>query len=274
MRRENQEVWKLVDQFDSTYWSGNDAFYYIDNIQLDDVIQMSYQVSEKVQPYYGYASYTADRIYHGNRLITGELSINFKRDGYLYSILRMVRDGDSRSVSRPKTQNQTSKAPTMGKNDVPGADQDTAAQIIRNLDNPQVARDYVAKFKRQSLNENSVSPGISSTQIRGDRSIFETTRQAFDLTILFGADLAQGQLLRIDNTGNYIRDGVTFQERSSMFDLDSPPQNTLPGGGLRLIGVEIMGAARAQNDDGRPIPETYQFIAKDVRILSREGLTG
>jgi hypothetical protein len=67
-RLTRRDGFKLVDQFDSSYWSGTELEVYANNILLDSV-QVSYQVYERTQPYWGYASYIPDRIHHGNRLI-------------------------------------------------------------------------------------------------------------------------------------------------------------------------------------------------------------
>ena len=35
------EEWRVVDRFDSSYWSGRDVCYYFNNIKLDEVIQLT-----------------------------------------------------------------------------------------------------------------------------------------------------------------------------------------------------------------------------------------
>jgi hypothetical protein len=57
-----REPYFLVDQFDSTYWSGLSVSVYAGPFLLDEAVSIQFQVSESVTPYYGYANYTAQRM--------------------------------------------------------------------------------------------------------------------------------------------------------------------------------------------------------------------
>lgn len=82
-----KEPWHIIDEFDSTYWSGLDVSIYAGPYLLDEVVNLSFQVAEQVIPYYGYAHYTAQRMHRGQRLITGTFTINFKQSHYLLKVL-------------------------------------------------------------------------------------------------------------------------------------------------------------------------------------------
>ena len=86
------ESWTTVDQFDSTYWSGaTDISVYFGPYYMADVVQLQFQVHEQVVPYYGYASYTADRMYRGTRLVVGSFLMNFKDSRYMLALLHALQ---------------------------------------------------------------------------------------------------------------------------------------------------------------------------------------
>lgn len=74
-------------QFPEEFFSGADVILYFGDTWVDDVVNISFSLAERVQPVYGYASYTWDTIIRGSRIIQGSFTIVFREAGYLYKVL-------------------------------------------------------------------------------------------------------------------------------------------------------------------------------------------
>lgn len=253
----NHEEWKIVDSFNSAYWSGLDSQIYANNILLDEAIQVSYMVSEQIRPYYGYSSYTPNRIHHGARIIQGEITMNFKRDGQLFALLNLLRTNTVAGFSDNSTQYSAApedRVPVVFDNSPFGSE--VWSQITSEGISPEVAKSMEVKYKT------SRSTGKSTPVIQESGGLFETKKGGFDLSIIFGANLSAAQVLRSDGTADNIleaqyQDGVVLQGEHQV----------ISSTGIRIIGVSIAGLAKTITDDGRPLVETYSFQAKDVVIL-------
>lgn len=261
------EDWKLVDQFDSTYWSGLDVQIFANNILIDEAIQVSYAISEQTRPYYGYASYVPDRIYHGARLIQGELSLNFKRDGYLFSLLNLLRQQSNTNIWLPGRNYVGGDAtiaetnPPLPYNNAPWGPQLWEQAKTEGVD-PKVINAMITKYR--SSREGKVYEYEPTVQERA--GMFETKVDGFDINVVFGANLSAAHTLRYIDGDSYdvtLADGTKYPDGAVIQE----KQGALASTGIKLIGVSIMGLARTINDDGRPIIETYSFHAKDIQIL-------
>lgn len=268
------EHWKVVDQFDSTYWSGLDVQIYANNVLIDEAIQLSYSISEQVRPYYGYASYVADRIYHGARIIQGELSLNFKRDAYLFSLINFLGKPGSRAPAADtgnggsQSQQKFNPLSFIDSNSLPmgiGAEQltETLASTLSSSLAASQKREIVDAYKRANIREDTV---IKNTpKIKTDSGIFQVgERTGFDLSIIFGANLSSQLSLKMAGDEYEVING---QEEIVDGTVESTP-GIFTSTGIRLKEVSLMGLAKTINDDGRPIIETYNFLAKDIEILT------
>lgn len=267
----NHEEWKLVDQFNSAYWSGLDVQIYANNILLTEAIQVNYIVTEQVRPYYGYASYIPDRLYHGSRIIQGELSLNFKRDGYLFSLLDLLRNQREENVWLPTSPPSKEASNSMSEIRPPNPYTTNAwgpqsVSKIKGIIDPKVAKDLVDR-KKAATNEATVNSRYEAN-VPSRAGMFETKTEGFDINIIFGANLNSGMTLRFLSDDSYIADGVDsgFAD-GAVLQTDANKQGIVASTGIKLIGISIMGLARSINDDGRPIIETYTFQARDVQIL-------
>ncbi len=269
-RSESREPWKLIGQFETTDWSGLDADYFIDRIKVPEVIQCNYQVFERLMPYWGYADRVPDRIYHGTRMIAGEITVNYTREGYLYALLDSIRSGQSikSDNSGPKvtiTSKPTKNSATQSSTKVSGGSSSSLVALATQLQDPKTAREFVKRIKQESLSDLDLIGTLDLAQITSSRSVFDTNR-GFNLTIVFGADAKHTQTLRFNNTGQYTRDGAVTSVPQFPGDLDQAKR--APGTGIRILGVEIGTSAKSIGDDGRPLVETYTFQAKDIRYIN------
>lgn len=73
--------------FPEEYFAAADVKIYFGDIWQDDITGLSFMLSEKVRPVYGYASKTWDYVMRGKRLVEGQFRIAFREAGYLYTIM-------------------------------------------------------------------------------------------------------------------------------------------------------------------------------------------
>lgn len=57
---------------------------------IDEITGLSYTLTERAVPVYGYASYTASRIVHGARLVQGQFSINMRPGDYMHELVNRI----------------------------------------------------------------------------------------------------------------------------------------------------------------------------------------
>lgn len=258
---DSHEEWKLIDSFNSTYWNGLDAKVYINNILLDEQIQVSYSIMEQVRPYYAYSSYVVDRMHHGARIIQGEITSNFKKDGFLFALLDILRKNTNEF---PAKESNNKLDPLPFTNTVYGPQ---AWEKIRTEGlNPQLVKDIANRTRAARGSE--IPPEVAPIQLKA--GMFETLREGFDINIIFGSYINSGKLLEFKTDEVVLqRENLAFREEPYYIDgaTIAAPSNASVGTGIKIIGVSFMGLSRVINDDGRPLNETFSFQARDIQIL-------
>jgi hypothetical protein len=78
-------------RFNNDYFSGADVRIYFGDIWIDEITSLQFDLREQVQPIYGYASYTWDKVARGTRIIQGSFSINFRESFYLHSAMNSLQ---------------------------------------------------------------------------------------------------------------------------------------------------------------------------------------
>lgn len=256
------EDWKIVDKFDSTYWSGLDVQIYFNNILINEAIQISYVVNEQVRAYYGYSSYVPDRFHHGARVVQGEMTINFKRDGYIFSLLKLIADTDPNESWFGNE--SIAELPTDGRTPVEVDNFPFAsmwAQAASSTLSAEKAKELINKGKKV-VTEDAVFR--TPTTINTRKGIFESQLEGFDINIVYGANLSSKRNLRWIGGDEYELAPDNAQYGDGRVLQVSKDDGLVTSTGLKLIGTSISGLAKTINDDGRPIVETYSFQAKDV----------
>ena len=265
---DNIEQYKITDRFDSSYWSGIEMSLYLGKILVEEAFQFNYQIMERVVPYWGYASYSADRIFHGNRVISGEFSINFKRDSLIFSMLEDIRRTGGSYTTAPikKEKPNLNPNPTLPYLFDAGLLAGTFAERMLTTDgdgmfaSPEVIAAARDSFKAQYFKDEESIRGIEPVLNR-KAGLFETSSKGFTLSLIFGADFKDGLTVKYDTDNIYTRDQILPMDNSTQIN---------PSTGIQFIGVELMGVARSVTDDGRNIVETFTFQAKDINLLSHE----
>ncbi len=77
-------------EFPEEFFSGADAVVYFGDTFIDDITSLQFSLTERVQPIYGYASYTWDTVARGARVMNGSFRIAFREAGYLFKILERL----------------------------------------------------------------------------------------------------------------------------------------------------------------------------------------
>jgi hypothetical protein len=261
-KKGSQSEWKLVDSFDSTYWSGQDVKVFANDIFIDEAIQINYQIMEQARPYYGYASYYPNRIHHGSRIITGELSYNFKKNGVIFSLLNLLKSQTSVSSVIDGRPPEAYITPQWGGN---------PAQKIKSgqLSTSQLS-DFIASQKAGTSFDSPATQGPPLPQnnsLTNNRPLFQTTIEGFDLSIVFGGNINSAKVLKLLDGDvslqphNSYAEGATIQAQEEILQT-----------GIVLSGVSIIGLAKSIADDGRPIIETVTFQARNIDLLSNTKL--
>lgn len=76
--------------FPVEYFSGSDVTVYFGDVFLSECSGLQFNISETVQPVFGYASHTWDCTSRGNRVVQGSFEIPFTEAGYLEAILTHI----------------------------------------------------------------------------------------------------------------------------------------------------------------------------------------
>lgn len=260
--------YRIVDAFDTSYWSGVDVSIYLDTLNgkilLDEAVQLSYSIQEQVIPYYAYNSHTFNTVQHGTRLINGELTVNFKHSGYIFSLLNNVNKLPSATkndiVDQAKSWNSSLTKPASN------TILNSLHTTVSSLSNPDVARAFVENYKAKytPVNEYNVYKNLT-TSPSSTKGMFETG--LFNLDIVFGTMYQESLKMHLkDGTDEFFTDGLVLS------DPDNLGKPILMG--RKLIDVHIMTMAKTMADDGRPYMETYSFMAKDVRTISTNDFQG
>lgn len=84
--------------FPEEYFSGCDVTIYFGDIFVSEISGLQFELQEKVNPIYGYASKTWDAVARGSRIVTGSFKIPFREAGYLEAITSHIALADNGSA--------------------------------------------------------------------------------------------------------------------------------------------------------------------------------
>lgn len=272
--RDGDAIWKSVDQYFQTYWSGLDARIFANNVLIGEIIELQWSLQEAVAPLFGYHDYVYSTVMHGSRRVNGAFKINFVREAYLFELLRSLElkpgtGSDGRATAMRRT--DAFEAAAAGRADTEYllglASQDgTAPQdpSRRPRIDPKIFQDVASDFEKAIWGPSPGQDPNFSTPQEGNRvkSIVNdlveetrTTNARFELQSRFNLNIVFGSVTpeRLDR----------IQMEGATGSLS--PQSVIPvSTSSRIVGVALSGYERFIDDSGRPIMEGYQFIARDV----------
>lgn len=73
--------------FPEEYFTSTDCQVYFNDVYMDDITGLSFQLSEMTDQIFGYASNTWDYHARGRRIVQGQFRIAFKEAGYMWTVL-------------------------------------------------------------------------------------------------------------------------------------------------------------------------------------------
>ena len=76
-----------LKNYPAEYFAGVDVSIFMDDKFIDEVRDLEFTIEERVVPVYGYASYTANAMVHGTRIVQGSFTINMRPGDYLHEML-------------------------------------------------------------------------------------------------------------------------------------------------------------------------------------------
>lgn len=233
------DLWRLVDRFDSIYYGGLDIRVYMQEYRIEDVVGLTYEIREQVVPVYGYASYTYDTAVRGQRIIEGSFTVIFKKP---YALVERVAAIAGTSKSGADSYNQTLAKRSASRFE------GNVANLIDVLEWSQQQR---MRYWGTSIPEGE--------ELRDDQLLRERyplwSHPGLSIRIFYNdpqeAKEREGKLVAIEREhvlANRSRDQVYCMTEV-------------------LDGVQIVGVSKAIEDSGRPVLESYQFLARDIRVL-------
>ena len=260
--QDGEHVWKTVDAGGGTYWSGLDAKVYANDVFLDDLVTLQYEVQEAVLPIYSYADYTFRSLARGARRVQGAFVINFRRDAYLFELLRLLSKPVTTNTAAKKAEDTRARAlaqtGTATAEDFlglvsPGGKETSSGKFA--VDHELVRRAH-KEFAEALWGTKTLTGPLTPVQqdvinrMGRNRPRFEVPG-GFDLRIAFGSanqSLEPGAERQMQNNGEFHNVPSSAQVRTSS----------------RIVGVELTGITKVLDDSGRPVLETYSFLANDV----------
>lgn len=232
---------------DVEYFSGSNVKVFFNDTWIPEIVGISYQLQESLQPIYGFNSYTFDRMARGSRIVQGQFSINFVGKGYLQNILKDLSSSQTTGI-------QAIKPKIAG-----------LAPEVKNLDLVTSTQDSKAKanlFDTLRLSywgqETQDLPGITSEEYRFlDTHFYGGTSDSLKKT---------GFTIIIDYSPDV--DGVDFQNCLKGTGSGSSVYRT-----KRILNqVHIQSLSQTIGNDGQVIQEHYAFLAKDVDVVEDDVL--
>lgn len=125
--------------FGYSYFSGANCFIKLNGIPALETAGISYQVQESTQPIYGYSSRIFDAVAIGQKLITGNLIINFIQPNYLAQTIHLSRSAQNLAIetSGPSVREQLDSYVNGGEFNIRRIGERKAEELsmIKNLEN-------------------------------------------------------------------------------------------------------------------------------------------
>lgn len=210
-------------EINGQYFSGAQVSVFIGDTWIDDIVSISYQTTHQRQPVYGYGSQHFDLMPKGTILVAGEFSINFREPNYLWMVLE-----------RYKTFNPTLTTRS-------GDSEEKKMSIIKE----RIRQDNITSF-------NATFPDDPRRNIQN----------------FFDADVKNAARVKEALSGQFYSKPKSARRSEKMnhnsFSItigygDLGPSTV----GEKINDIHIMGKSKLVQIDGRPVMETYSFIARD-----------
>lgn len=262
-----------VTVYDKEYFTSSQTSIYIGDVLIDEITNLEVSVSQRKQPIYGYASQLFDKVAKGIVQVQGSFSINFKESAYLVTVLdryKTFQNGFDFTETTPFLSAESFSKGIPGK----GATQDGTKGVLarRNIEQVEQGKKLVDSVVEGKINGRSIT-NEEFTQFFIDLSGFNNDSRGPGVP---------GEIPAVEHIfedfedrvwGSDVSDEVfnTRRADSNKFDNftifvtwgDYNSNNRINHTAKRLDNVRIVGQSQVVNQDGQPIQENYQFIARN-----------
>jgi hypothetical protein len=272
--------------FDSEYFTATQCNLYIGDVLIDEITSLQIQVQQAKMPIHGYADQLFAKVAKGTVSVQGSFTINFKESGYIHTVLERYinqnaartkfkspymaassadlrhkvqtrqggakRDGSRGLLKRQNIEqiNESIKGAVNGKTpDGREARPEELIEYYRSLSgfNNTKGLDSALARNGEGLNDNQ----FHSLEIT--ESIFEAFEDKIWGPKNLDSDLEgrRGDSNKYDNIVMYITCG------------DYNKSDYINHTAKRIDGVHLLGQAQTIELDGRPLQESYSFVARN-----------
>lgn len=250
--------------YDLDYFSGSQMFLYIGDVWVDEVTSLQYVTQQIKTPIYGYASQLWDDVAAGHVLVSGQFTINFKEQGYLWAVLRRYKQIIDPGFSVAKQDSRllkTRKGSTVTMPDLVnknGTRVGSNGTAISRATIERIAQGDITRQERFDFYHDLAGYATFGVNSPKDKA-FEDIVEAFEDQIWNpkGTDTDLNNQLRRTDDNRF--DG--FDMYVVFGNYASPQANHTV---QKIIDVRLTSQAKMVKIDGSPIQEEYSFIARTV----------
>lgn len=239
------------------YWGPAQVRLFVDGVWVDDACAVQYNIEDRKIPKYGYFDRFYRTIAVGQTLVSGRLSVQFRYNGYLRSVIeeQLSRRSDFKELTEPGGVNPRLNIQSL--------------ENMKDLDEDSQV-DLLAHAAQSPTRERERKFGEIKDMLWGpedDTSWAELFRQGpLERPQLNKAITTEGQVEK----RSYQRPGLFTQGFDIMLVYGTDPANKIDPGLLRVIqDVHLVGEAQVVQievpDGSRAVREVYTFIARDIR---------
>lgn len=243
--------------YNQEYFSGSQVGFYFGDVFIDEITSMQIAVRQRKMPIYGYNSQYFDRVVRGTVLVEGSFTINFKESGYLYTVLKHIKNRGSRYYD-PRV-NLDEAVPGQVRR---AEDSEFSFVERRNI---EAVINQKTESGRELTNEelNSYYQDMAGYATSADReavrlgqtSNSEKLFQEFENKVWGQSSLSSRARrpddMKFDNINIY----VTYGDIAGRGGINSTAR--------RVEQVSLTGHSQVIGIDGSPIQEQYTFFARD-----------
>jgi len=215
------------ERFPPQYFSGSNVYIYFEDIFIDEIEVMQFELKETIMPIYGYNSFQFDRMLRGTRLVQGSFKINFKNANYISSAVDAILDNpEDFDISEEQLKDVNS-------------DNINNLYDFANRGWSTEFQQYSEDFKQKVWGDNP-----KRSMYRDDReTYFKHKNKGFDIRISYGDH---------DQPVSKWAPEINFRK------------NVNTGTVKSINNVHIQSVTQSVDMSGQPVKEIYTFLARDL----------
>lgn len=218
------------ERFPPEYFSGSNIHIFFEDIYIDEITLLQFNLTEQIRPVYGYNSYVYDDMLRGNRIVNGAFRINFKKNNYIREAVSTILNNDYSlednfpEINMDNIDQKRNELYQYSKDGWSGQFEELSEQFKQKI--------------WQNANVNRNNPSITD----GSRPYFDYSDD-FNIIVKYGPYDSPNTKYKIENE---YRDHIS--------------NGTI----IKLEKISLNSVSQVIDDTGRPISEEYSFLAKDM----------